>query len=154
MDDIILRADGAARGNPGHAGIGGVLEDGNGVVLEEYSEYIGEATNNVAEYASVVYGLKQAKQYKCNTMKIVSDSELVIRQLRGEYKVKDAKLKQAYAAVLTELGMYERALFTHVPRDKNAIADELANRAIDDYMDGLKTDILFPELLWGDEQLF
>lgn len=151
--EIVLRADGAARGNPGPAGIGCVIEDGGGITLERISRYIGEATNNVAEYTAVMFGLLEAKKFQGRTIKVISDSELVIRQLRGEYRVKNRNLKIAYGAVMKELAFYDRASFEHVTRSRNAIADELANSAIDEYFSGASREVVDPESLWGQGRL-
>lgn len=151
---LTIRADGAARGNPGPAGIGCVLEDENGILLEKFSEYIGETTNNVAEYTAVLFGLKEAAGFNPTGIRIISDSQLLVRQLQGLYKVKSENLKQAHQAVLEELSNYGEVVLLHVPRHENAMADELANRAIDDFNDGLRHEVLKPQSLWSQDSLF
>ena len=134
---IVIHTDGGARGNPGPAGVGVVIADGEGKKLAEVSEYIGETTNNVAEYEALIRGLEKAKKLfgeKLREMEIEArmDSELVVRQLQGLYKVKDVGLKEQFAKVASlRLEDVPNISFTHVRREKNAHADELVNEAID-----------------------
>jgi ribonuclease HI len=137
MERIIMYTDGGARGNPGPAGIGVVLQDQSGKVLKEVSEYIGETTNNMAEYEALIRALEEAKKLfgeKLREMQIEvrMDSELVVRQLSGLYKVKEPALKEQFARVArVRLEDAPNMVFTHVFREKNAHADELVNKAID-----------------------
>lgn len=137
MEKLIIYTDGGARGNPGPAGIGAVLMDEHGTVLQEVSEYIGAQTNNFAEYEALIRALKAAKKMfgaKLRDMHIEArlDSELVVRQLSGLYKVKEPTLKVKFAEVATlRLEDVPNMIFTHVMRGKNAHADELVNKAID-----------------------
>lgn len=133
---IVIRTDGAARGNPGPAGTGAVISDEAGKVLEEAAEYIGEATNNVAEYSALILGLRTAAGYEAKAVRIYLDSELLVNQLNGSYKVKNTTLKSLYAVVVGMLGRYRQVSISHVPRAQNIDADRLANEAIDKYESG------------------
>lgn len=127
---IILHTDGGARNNPGPAGIGVVISDGSGNILETYKEYIGEATNNVAEYQALITGLKRAKKYIPAEIECRLDSELVVKQAKGEYKTKDPKMKILLGEI-RELIFFQNITFVHIPREKNKLADQLVNEAID-----------------------
>ncbi|KKW36009.1 hypothetical protein A2852_01095 [Candidatus Adlerbacteria bacterium RIFCSPHIGHO2_01_FULL_54_23] len=137
MEKIIIYTDGGARGNPGPAGIGVVIQDENGETLKEVSGYIGETTNNQAEYEALVHALGEAKKIfgaKLREMQIEvrMDSELVVRQLSGLYKVKEPGLKEQFARVARiRLEDAPNIIFTHVRREKNKQADKLVNKAID-----------------------
>jgi len=135
---LTLRTDGASRGNPGHAGIGGIISDGAGNKLFSFSEYIGEVTNNVAEYSALIFGLREAARVKSGSMVIYSDSELLVKQLNGFYKVKNAGLKPLFKEAKKLLTRYTGVTIYHVPREDNKEADKLANQAIDDYLAGNK----------------
>jgi len=136
IDTIIIKTDGAARGNPGPAGIGAVISDEAGQILEEAAEYIGKATNNVAEYSALILGLKAAAGYEAEGVRIYLDSELLVNQLNGAYKVKNTALKSLHAVAQGMIGQYRQASISHVPRAQNAAADRLANEAIDKYESG------------------
>lgn len=127
----IVRSDGAARGNPGRAGVGWVIESG-GQTLLEGDRYIGTATNNVAEYEAVLMALEKALDLGVREVEVELDSELIVRQLNGVYRVKDPKLAGRYARLKDLAGRFARCTFRHISRDKNRRADELANRAIDE----------------------
>ncbi len=131
---ITVYVDGAAKGNPGPAGIGVRLEL-KGVVLSEHSEYIGKATNNVAEYKALIYGLEIARRYRITRVSVISDSELMVRQLNGKYKVKNEKLLPLYTFVRELADTFEEFRIRHVSRTENQHADRLANQGI---KDGLK----------------
>jgi len=124
--------DGAARGNPGESGIGVVFRDEHGATLMELSGYIGEATNNVAEYQALLACLKGALKLKCARLIVHSDSELMVRQLQGKYKVKDPGLKALFvkAQRLIREAAFEFEI-RHVTRDLNKEADGLANLGVD-----------------------
>ena len=126
-----LRIDGGSRGNPGPSAIGVVLEDDSGRVLDTVSRAIGIATNNVAEYRALLTGLELAERGRAREVEVLSDSELLVRQMRGEYKVKNEGLKPLHAEATQRLRAFERAVFRHVPREDNKLADELVNRALD-----------------------
>ena len=128
----LLMVDGAARGNPGPAGCGAVICDEKGAVVRELSRYLGHATNNVAEYEALLMGLEALIELKRNKIVVQSDSQLLVRQLNGEYRVKDGKLKVLYqraAGLLRQFGSYR---IVHVRRELNKAADRLANRGIDE----------------------
>ena len=127
-----LMVDGASRGNPGQAGCGAVIYDENGSVIEELFRYLGSTTNNVAEYQGLLMGLKAALERGARSLQIQSDSELLVRQLNGVYRVKNAALQSLYKEAVELLGRFEAFGVTHVRREFNKVADRLANRAIDE----------------------
>jgi len=127
---LILHIDGAARGNPGPAGIGVVLWDEAGDFREEHQAYVGDATNNVAEYEALLFGLRKARELGYAAVKVFSDSELLVRQIRGEYRVKNPRLREFYGQVQRLLRSFDVVEIAHVDRGMNARADWLANRAI------------------------
>lgn len=129
---MILYTDGAARGNPGPAGIGVVLSAPDGTVVAELAEYLGELTNNQAEYRALIAGLEKALTMGATTIRIRADSELMVRQLNGEYKVKNEGIRPLFNQVKGLLSRLERYTINHIPRELNAHADALANKAIDD----------------------
>ncbi|MBI2358822.1 MAG: ribonuclease HI family protein [Deltaproteobacteria bacterium] len=128
--------DGASRGNPGEAGCGGVICDETGAVREELCRYLGQATNNVAEYEALLMGLEAVRRLGVRRVAIQSDSELLVRQLNGQYRVKDEKLRKLYERAVTLLRRLEAHRIIHVPRENNRLADRLANRAIDRALKG------------------
>ena len=130
---VTLRTDGASRGNPGPAGIGVVLEADGGSGRLEFCEYIGETTNNVAEYRALLRGLSEAEKIAPASLTVKCDSELLVRQLNGEYRVKAGHLKPLFLDALRRLRSFPAARILHVGREENAAADLLANRAIDDH---------------------
>jgi ribonuclease HI len=126
-----LRTDGGARGNPGPAAFGYVLEGEDGAVLAAHGEAIGVATNNVAEYRALVAGLERAAELGVDELEVVSDSELLVKQMRGEYRVKNEALRelsQRAGAAARRLG---RVTYTAVRREHNELADRLVNEALD-----------------------
>lgn len=127
----ILMTDGASRGNPGEAAIGYVLSDPAGQTVIEHGEVIGLATNNVAEYRAVIAGLEKAASMGIRQIKVRSDSQLLVRQLLGQYRVRNAGLKPLYERVRDVARKFERTVFEHVPREENRRADELADEALD-----------------------
>ena len=128
---VIVNVDGGSRGNPGPAAVAAVATDPSGEELAERSETIGEATNNVAEYRALLLGIELAKQLGATEVDLVGDSELIIKQVRGEYKVKDAGLKPLHSAAQTALGDFSEWSLRHVKRHLNAEADALVNQALD-----------------------
>ena len=126
-----LYVDGASRGNPGPSGIGGVLLDGRGRTVREVSRYIGETTNNVAEYLALIYALQEALQAGCTTLTVKTDSELLARQMAGRYKVRDPHLKLLHELASHLVAGFSSCRIEHVPRERNARADRLAARAVD-----------------------
>lgn len=131
MKKVVINTDGGARNNPGPAGIGVVIYDENENILETYKEYIGKATNNVAEYRAVIKGLERAKKYEPDEVEVRLDSELVKKQATGEYRCKDEVMKELLAQV-RELSFFKHVTFTHVKREKNKLADKLVNEALDE----------------------
>ncbi|MEK7165068.1 MAG: ribonuclease HI family protein [Patescibacteria group bacterium] len=128
---LTIYTDGGARGNPGPAGIGVVLYNKKKEVVKEVSEYIGETTNNQAEYRALLRGLEEAKKTKATEVNIFMDSELVIKQLKQEYKVRDQELGKVFIKVWNLLQGFSDYSLKHVLRHKNKRADELVNQAID-----------------------
>jgi len=126
-----LSTDGGARGNPGPAAFGYVLEADDGTVLAAHGEAIGEATNNVAEYRALVAGLEKAVELAVDEVDVVSDSELLVKQMRGEYKVKNEALREL-SQEATRLARQLRSVrYTAVRREHNELADRLVNEALD-----------------------
>jgi ribonuclease HI len=123
--------DGGARGNPGPAGIGVVITSDDGVELARANDYIGVATNNVAEYHALLLGLERARALGAREVAVVNDSELVARQLTGQYRVKSADLRPLHARARAALGEFDRWTVRSVPRAENETADALVNEAID-----------------------
>jgi catechol 2,3-dioxygenase len=136
MSRLVVNVDGGARGNPGPAAIGVVVRDGGGEVLEERGERIGEATNNVAEYKALLRGIELAAQRGASELELISDSELVVRQVEGRYKVKNAGIKPLHAEVKQALGQFGSWSIRHVLRTGNADADRLVNQALDGDLEG------------------
>lgn len=128
---LILHVDGGARGNPGPAAIGVVVSGSDGEPIDEISETIGEATNNVAEYRAVLRGLERARELGATEVEIVGDSELVARQLSGAYKVKHPAMRPLYEQAAAALLGFDRWSIRTVPRVENARADALVNAALD-----------------------
>ena len=128
---LVANVDGGARGNPGPAAIAAVLTTPDGEVLEQTGEPIGRATNNVAEYRALLLGIERARAFGAAELDLVGDSELVVRQLKGEYKVKDPGLRELHAQVRAALAGFERWSIRHVRREHNAEADRLVNEALD-----------------------
>lgn len=131
MERFVLHADGAARGNPGPAGAGAVLLDDRGKVVVELRRALGRATNNRAEYEALLMGLEEARRRGARELVVRLDSELVVRQLRGQYRVKHQGLRPLAQRALRLLSEFASVRLEHVPRERNAIADRLANEAID-----------------------
>ena len=128
----LLMVDGAARGNPGPAGCGAVICDENGAVVRRLSRYLGHSTNNVAEYEALLMGLEALIELKRDKIVVQSDSQLLVRQLNGEYRVKDEKLKLLYQRAIHLLRRFGSYRIVHVRRELNKAADRLANRGIDE----------------------
>jgi ribonuclease HI len=126
-----LFTDGGARGNPGPAAYGFVLEDDDGSVLEARGEAIGVATNNVAEYSALIAGLRRAGELGVDELEVVSDSELMVKQLNGEYRVKNAALQDLFLEASRLARRLPRITYRHVRREHNELADRLVNEALD-----------------------
>lgn len=126
-----LHADGGARGNPGPAGIGVVLKDGDGDVIGEIARGIGVATNNVAEYTALIEGLELALEKGVTDLGVYMDSKLVVSQMKGEWKIKNDQLRRLAVRAQSLLRRFDRTTLKHVPRERNAAADRLANQGMD-----------------------
>ena len=133
---IVLYVDGASRGNPGPSSVGVVAYLPGGDELTSISKAIGTATNNVAEYTAVLEGLRLASRLRASDVEVRLDSELVARQLNGEYRIKNSNLKALFRSVISEAARFGSCRYVHIPRAENARADELANEALDVERDG------------------
>ncbi|MBV8244741.1 MAG: ribonuclease HI family protein [Candidatus Eremiobacteraeota bacterium] len=129
-----MSADGGSRGNPGHAASGAVIVDAGGKVLREVGRYLGIATNNVAEWTAVVDGLRAARELGIDALAVRLDSELVVKQLTGEYRVKHANLQPLYAQAKKLLREFSHVDLKHVRREHNKLADALVNRVLDEHL--------------------
>jgi ribonuclease HI len=127
-------SDGAARGNPGPSGAGAVLVEPGGQVVAKVGKFLGNQTNNYAEYMGLLIGLKHAKALGAKEIEVFADSELLIRQLGGRYQVKSPSLRPLYEEAVKLLNDFSRVKLVHVPREMNASADEMSNRAIDEQL--------------------
>lgn len=134
MNKLVVFTDGASRGNPGKAGVGVAIYDGDNNLIEEYSEYIGNTTNNVAEYTALKVGIERAIKLKANNVDFNLDSELIVKQLNGEYKVRNDKLKPLYFSIKSLLEGINNYNINHIPREMNKKADKLANNGIDNFL--------------------
>jgi ribonuclease HI len=128
---VVVNVDGGSRGNPGPAAIAAVVQDAGGGVLEESAQPIGRATNNVAEYRALLLGIERAAALGATELELVGDSELIVRQVEGRYKVKDATMKELHAEVRRALAGFEDWSIRHVRRELNSEADRLVNEALD-----------------------
>jgi ribonuclease HI len=132
VERVVVHVDGGSRGNPGPAAAAAVATTPEGEVLAERTAYVGEATNNVAEYRALLLGLELARELGTREVEVASDSELVARQVGGEYKVKHAGLKPLYLQAMRELRDFERWSVRTVRREGNVRADELVNETLDE----------------------
>jgi ribonuclease HI len=130
-ETITVEFDGGARGNPGPAGIGVVLRAKDGTELLTLGRFIGRATNNVAEYRALITGLQKAKELGAKRVAIRGDSELVVKQMKGEYRVRNEALRDLYDEAQALLTQFAGSTIDHNYRNKNALADKLANLAMD-----------------------
>ena len=128
---VVVHVDGGARGNPGPAAVAAVISSPDGEQLAEAAERIGTATNNVAEYRALLLGLERARALGATEVEVVNDSELIAKQVNGEYKVKHPDMKPLHARALEALGGFHRWSVRSVPRAQNADADALVNQALD-----------------------
>jgi ribonuclease HI len=128
---VVVHVDGGARGNPGRAAAGAVLSTPDGQVLDEASELLGVATNNVAEYRGLLLGLARAKALGATEVEVVNDSELIAKQINGAYKVKHAAMRPLYLDAMAALREFDSWSIRSVPRAQNAAADALVNQALD-----------------------
>jgi ribonuclease HI len=129
--DVIAHIDGASRGNPGPAAYAVVLSTADGSPLISFSKVLGRATNNAAEYQALLAALNYAHEHHYRRLKILSDSELLVRQIEGRYKVKSSDLKPLYERARLLIAQLASVTIHHVPREQNSEADELANQALD-----------------------
>jgi ribonuclease HI len=123
--------DGASRGNPGEAGAGAVIKDGHGKILKRVRKHLGVQTNNAAEYMALIMALKEAKSLGAGRVRIFSDSELLVRQIKAQYRVKSENLRKLHSEALLLCEFFEDFTIEHIEREKNTEADRLANEAID-----------------------
>jgi len=131
LKKAVIFADGASRGNPGPAAIGATIKDKRGKLITFISQRIGRATNNQAEYRAIITALEEAIRLGAKQVDIKTDSELVVKQINGEYRVKKATLKPLYQQVKQLQGLLESFTITHILRQQNIEADKLANKALD-----------------------
>lgn len=128
---LTAHVDGGSRGNPGHAGFGVFIEDNKGIPIAELSQYLGIQTNNFAEYSGLLAALHYANDHGHKALEVVSDSELMVRQVNGQYKVKNENLKQLYQQAVALIRNFDWFSIRHVRREFNKDADRLANLAMD-----------------------
>ena len=121
--------DGASRGNPGPAGVGVVFTDGSATPLREFAQYLGETTNNVAEYLALIYALQEALRHGYTALRVKTDSELLARQVNGIYRVRHPQLRLFHDLVLHLRGGFQEVSVEHIPREQNTRADRLAGLA-------------------------
>lgn len=129
--EIVVHIDGGSRGNPGPAAYGVTVEDASGAPIAEFSKFLGRATNNVAEYHGLLAALEFSLQHSHHRVRILTDSELMARQIQGRYKVKSPDLKPLFERARQMIQRLENFSIQHVPREQNAEADRLANQALD-----------------------
>ncbi len=128
---VNIYVDGASRGNPGSAGAGAIIKAKDGRVLKRLKKYLGVVTNNAAEYEALVMALKAARSMGLKKIRMHADSELVVKQIKGVYRVRSEELRPFYTEAMELIDGFNRFEITHVPREKNSEADRLANEAID-----------------------
>lgn len=134
--ELLIYCDGGSRGNPGPSAYGFTIMSPDGVELEGSGVTIGHATNNVAEYSAVLFALQRARELQARIVHVRTDSKLLVEQLCGRYKVKNARLQELHASVRAVARAFERVTYTHVRREKNVRADELVNLALDGRING------------------
>jgi ribonuclease HI len=128
---VVIHVDGGARGNPGPAAIAAIVASPEGELLERRGEAIGRATNNVAEYKALLLGIELARSLGASEIELIGDSELVVRQVKGEYRVKEEGLRELHRQVREALEDFQRWSIRHVRRAENAQADALVNETLD-----------------------
>ena len=131
MSKLIIFTDGGSRGNPGPAGSGAIIYDTNKKVIAEISEFLGVTTNNQAEYRAILAAIKKAVALGASEAEFYMDSELAVKQLNREYKVKNKDLAPLFLAIYNLTLSFKKITFTHIPRERNKEADRLANEAMD-----------------------
>lgn len=130
VKDLTIETDGASRGNPGPSAIGAVIRDSGGVVVRQISRSIGRATNNQAEYRAVIAALEEASELGAEHVHVRMDSELVVRQLKGQYRVKNTSLRLLFQRAMQILGGFDSYSIVSIPRSQNTEADRLAGAAL------------------------
>ena len=128
---LIIFTDGGARGNPGPAAAGIVIKDESGKIIDSFGEYLGEQTNNFAEYSALIAGLKKAKELGADELECVLDSELIVKQMRREYKVKEPTLQKLFIQTYNLAGAFKKVSFRHILREGNKEADRFVNQTLD-----------------------
>lgn len=126
---VQVHTDGASRGNPGPAGLGVVIQDASGKTLRKIKQNLGQTTNNVAEYLAIIFALEEALELGARSVTVLTDSELVVRQLNREYKIKDAGLKPLFLVAEHLRKLFREFEIRHIPREENTAADKLAGEA-------------------------
>lgn len=145
MKKLIIYTDGASKGNPGDAGIGVIITAEDGSVLKEIGEYIGKTTNNVAEYSALVRGLEEAIKLGATSVELSTDSELMARQLAGIYKVKSPNIKPLFEQAVSLLRSFSNISMTHVVREYNKRADQLANEGVRKHQSAVLNNGISPD---------
>ncbi len=128
---LIIYSDGGARGNPGPAATGIVIKGEAGKTLTSFGEYLGEQTNNYAEYMALISGLKKAKELKADEVECLVDSKLVCEQLKGNWKVKEPTLQKLFVVAYNLSAGFKKVIYRHIPREKNKEADAEVNKILD-----------------------
>jgi len=128
-----INSDGGARGNPGPAAAGIVIKDEKGKTIAEFGEYLGEQTNNFAEYSALIAGLKRAKTLGATEVECVLDSELVTKQMRGEYKVREPNLQKLFVQAYNAASAFKKTFYRHTLRHNNTEADRIVNKILDEH---------------------
>jgi probable phosphoglycerate mutase len=131
MNKLIVKTDGGSRGNPGPAALGVVVWDEAGEVVFQHGAYIGHATNNVAEYSALIKALETARDMQATHVDVRMDSELIVKQMNGQYRIKDPGMQKLAAEVLKLKSNFQSVTFTHIPREENKDADRMVNQALD-----------------------
>lgn len=131
--NAILKTDGGSRGNPGEGASGAILFNDEGMVIDIDGLYLHNTTNNNAEYQALVIGLKMAKKNKVENLECFLDSELIVKQMNGIYKISDANIKQIKKLIDTLLPNFQKVSFTHIPREQNKLADKIVNLILDEH---------------------
>ena len=129
---LIIFTDGGARGNPGPAATGIVIKDESGKTIDSFGEYLGEQTNNFAEYSALIAGLKKAKELGASDIESILDSELVVKQMQREYKVKEPTLQKKFIEAYNASMQFKKITFRHTARENNKEADAIVNKILDE----------------------
>ncbi|OGH84535.1 MAG: hypothetical protein A2261_02815 [Candidatus Magasanikbacteria bacterium RIFOXYA2_FULL_44_8] len=130
---VSIFTDGGARGNPGPAASGVVIKDEKGLNLDKFGEYLGERTNNFAEYSALIAGMRRARELGATEIECMLDSELVVKQMKREYKVREATLQKLFIEAYNLGTQFKKITFRHIPREKNKEADALVNEVLDNH---------------------